>query len=141
MATPAERLQAFMIALGTEREGALAQLDTLFHPDVYYRDPLRSLRGVTEFRQTFLRMFRKYSFVELTEFQSWGDEASFSLEYTMRMKMAVGPVFSLKMATMCRSRDGRIYEYVDPFDMASAVLSPTPRLQRAYHRAAVRLFL
>lgn len=141
MSTLPERVAAFFAELSTRREGALDRIPELFSPDLYYRDPLREARGHEEFRELFIRMFAKYKWVELTDFRVRGTEERFSIEYKMKLKMVVGPTFSLPMVTLCEAEDGKVVRYVDYFDMVSALMSPSTRLQRAYQGSMVAAFL
>jgi ketosteroid isomerase-like protein len=136
-----QRLQDLYESFPVERENALRKLDELFTSDIHFRDPFRETRGIEAFRDLFLRMFRQYRQVEFTGFSREGDDSSFVLTYDMHLRMAVGPTFVTHMASVCRSREGRISSLADFYDLPSALASPLPLLGAMYRGAVKLLFL
>lgn len=136
-----ERLQRYYESFGTERERALDRLGEFFSEDIHFRDPFRETTGMADFRELFERMFRQYRVVKFTDFRCDGDERAFTLTYNMHLKMAVGPTFVTQMASVCRARDGKVYDLVDYYDFSSALASPMPLLAAAYRKAITTLFL
>jgi len=137
----AQRLQEFYEALPVERERALDRLGDLFADDVHFRDPFRDTHGIEPLRELFARMFRQYRQVEFTGFSRDGDDNRFVLTYDMHLRMAVGPMFVTRMASVVRGRDGRVVELVDYYDFPSALASPIPLLGTLYRKAVNLLFL
>ena len=135
------RLQRFYESLSSLRHENLDRLGELFDPDVVFHDPFRTTRGLGELRRLFERWLDQYPTVGVTDFRTEGTEAHFSLTYHMHMRMAVGPVFTTPMASLCTARDGRVVELRDYYDFASALVSPSPFLRRIYKTAVNRFFL
>lgn len=141
MTTLPERLQGFMEDLVVRREGALDGLGALFTDDLHFRDPFRETRGLDAFRATFVSMFRRYPTLSFSDFACTGDERAFTLTYAMRLRMALGPTFTIQMATVCRARGDKIEDYADYFDLMLGVASPSPLLTAGYRRAVEAVFL
>lgn len=137
----AQRLQEYYEALPVERERALERLGELFASDVHFRDPFRDTHGIEPLRELFARMFRQYRQVEFTGFSRHGDDSRFVLTYDMHLRMAVGPMFVTRMASVGSGREGRIVELVDYYDLPSALTSPMPLLGHLYRKAVNLLFL
>lgn len=136
-----DRLQRFYESFATERERALDHLGEVFSDDIHFRDPFRDTHGMAAFRELFERMFRQYRYVSFSGFRCDGDERAFTLTYDMHLKMAVGPTFTTKMASVCRARDGKVFDLVDYYDFSSSLASPMPLLAAAYRKAITTLFL
>ncbi len=136
-----ERLVAFYEAFGTEREDALVRIGDHFTEDVHFRDPFRETVGMADFRDLFVRMFRRYREVGFTGFRIDGDGAAFTLTYDMHLRMSVGPMFVTPMASVCRARDGKVNDLLDYYDFSSSLVSPFPRIASLYRRATRALFL
>lgn len=134
-------LQAYYESMAREREPALDRLGDYFSEDIHFIDPFRDTRGLASFRTLFERMFRQYRKVEFTDFRSSGDESSFVLTYDMRLRMAIGPVFTTAMVSVCRARDGKVYELRDYYDFSSSLVSPWKFLARFYQALVRTLFL
>lgn len=141
MPTPAARVQRYYEELAVEREHALSRLDQLFTDDVLFRDPFRDTRGLAPLRVLFERMFDQYREVDFVDFKCLGDDNAFTLTYTMRLRMAVGPRFSTPMASVFRTRDGKISELTDYYDFMSALVSPLSVAARGYRWLANTFFL
>ena len=137
----AQRLQEFYETFPVERERALERLGDIFAADVHFRDPFRDTHGIEPLRELFVRMFRQYRQVEFTGFARDGDDARFVLTYDMHLRMAVGPTFVTRMASVVRGRDGRVVDLVDYYDFPSALTSPLPLLGTLYRKAVNLLFL
>lgn len=136
-----DRLAAYYASMGKEREPALDRLGDYFHQDIHFVDPFRDTHGMADFRKLFDRMFKQYRVVEFTGFVGHGDDEAFTLRYQMRLKMAVGPVFTTDMVSLCRARDGKVFELVDVYDMTSSLVSPFGLLRRLYRAIINALFL
>lgn len=137
----AQRLQEFYETFPVERERALERLDQLFASDVHFRDPFRDTHGIEPLRELFVRMFKQYRQVEFTGFSRDGDDQHFVLTYDMHLRMAVGPMFVTRMASVVRARDGKVVDLVDYYDFPSALASPIPLLGALYRKAVNLLFL
>ena len=136
-----ERLVAFYEAFRGEREAALVRIGDHFTPDIHFRDPFRETVGMPAFRELFVRMFRRYREVGFSGFRIDGDEPAFTLTYDMHLRMAVGPTFVTPMASVCRTRDGKVSDLLDYYDFSSGLASPFPGLASIYRRATRALFL
>jgi steroid Delta-isomerase len=137
----AQRLQEFYETFPVERERALERLGDIFAADVHFRDPFRDTHGIEPLRELFVRMFRQYRQVEFTGFSRDGDDNRFVLTYDMHLRMAFGPMFVTRMASVVRGRDGRVADLVDYYDFPSALASPIPLLGTIYRKAVSLLFL
>lgn len=137
----AQRLQEYYETFPVERERALERLGELFANDVHFRDPFRETHGIEPLRELFARMFRQYRQVEFTGFSRDGDDQHFVLTYDMHLRMAFGPMFVTRMASVVRGRDGRVVDLVDYYDFPSALASPLPLLGTLYRKAVTLLFL
>lgn len=137
----AQRVQEFYETFPFERERALERLGDIFATDVHFRDPFRDTQGIEPLRELFARMFKQYRQVEFTGFSREGDDERFVLTYDMHLRMAFGPRFVIRMASVARGRDGRVVELVDYYDFPSALASPVPLLGFLYRKAVSRLFL
>ena len=137
----AQRLQEFYETFPVERERALERLGAIFAADVHFRDPFRDTHGIEPLRELFARMFRQYRQVEFTGFSRDGDDNRFVLTYDMHLRMAFGPMFVTRMASVVRGREGRVVDLVDYYDFPSALASPVPLLGTIYRKAVSLLFL
>jgi len=136
-----DRVQEFYENLSTQREASLVGLEELFTADVRFRDPFRDTVGLEPFRELFARMFKQYRFVDFTDVVAEGDEGGFTLRYNMHLRMAVGPTFVTPMASIFRTRDGKVCELYDYYDFPSGLVSPLPLLASAYKKLVNRFFL
>jgi len=134
-------VQAFYRDLAHDREVALDRLGEVFTDDIHFRDPFRDTRGMAPFRVLFERMFKQYKEVDFVDFRCIGDDQAFTLTYTMRLRMAVGPSFETTMASVFRARDGKMGELVDYYDFTSALVSPVGVALAAYRWVANTFFL
>jgi ketosteroid isomerase-like protein len=138
---PPERLQWFYQQLALTREHALEHLPAIFSDDIEFCDPFRETRGMRAFRELFVRMFRQYPTVDFTDYRTVGAGDRFTLTYDMHLRMAVGPTFVTPLASVCRVRDGLVFELHDYYDLVGGLLSPLRPIQRAYRTTVRALFL
>jgi ketosteroid isomerase-like protein len=136
-----ERLQRFYESMSSLRYENLDRLHELFSEDVVFADPFRTTRGLPELRRLFERWLDQYPTVGFTDFRVDGNHSLFTLTYHMHTRMAVGPVFTTPMASLCNVRDGRVVELRDYYDFATALVSPSPALRRLYKGVVNRLFM
>jgi hypothetical protein len=134
-------LVAFYEGFRVERERALVRIGDHFSCDIHFRDPFRETVGMHAFRQLFVRMFRRYREVGFSGFRIDGGGDAFTLTYDMHLRMVVGPMFVTPMASVCRSRDGKVWDLLDYYDFSSGLASPFPALASVYRRATRALFL
>ena len=138
---PPERLQWFYQQLAQTRERALDHLHDVFTDDIEFRDPFRETRGMPAFSELFLRMFRQYPGVDFTDYRTVGAGDRFTLTYDMHLRMRVGPTFVTPLASVCRVRDGLVFELHDYYDLVGGLLSPLRLVQAAYRTSVRALFL
>ncbi len=138
---PPERLQWFYRQLAQTRERALDHLHEIFTGDIEFRDPFRETHGIHTFRGLFLRMFKQYPTVYFTDYRTVGAGDRFTLTYDMHLRMPVGPTFVTPLASVCRVRDGLVFELHDYYDLVGGLLSPLRPVQRAYRTTVRALFL
>lgn len=93
------------------------------------------------FRGLFDRLFKQYPSVGFTGFRVTGTDESFTLTYEMHLRIVVGPTFVTPMASVCRTREGRVCEMHDYYDFPSGIASPSGVLRNLYRRAVCALFL
>jgi ketosteroid isomerase-like protein len=136
-----ERLQTFYEGFDTQGERALDHLGDFFTADVHFRDPFRDTRGISAFRELFVRMFKQYRHVRFSDFRLDGHAPNFTITYNMHLRMALGPTFVTPMASVCRARDGKVYDLLDYYDFASGLMSPLPFARAGYRRLINALFL
>lgn len=65
----------------------------------------------------------------------------FTLDYDMRLRMAVGPQFVVRITTVHHTSEGKVSELLDFYDFSAALLSPAPFLGRLYTKSVNKLFL
>ena len=136
-----ERLKSFYEACSEQREHALEHLPDLFATDVHFRDPFRETQDIAALHELFVRMFKQYKLVAFSGFRIDGDEEAFTMTYLMHLKMAFGPTFTTPMASVVRSRDGKIIDLLDYYDFPSGLVSPLPAFAAGYRKLITRFFL
>jgi hypothetical protein len=121
-------------------EGGLPQLLELYDEDLRFQDPMRELRGLSEFakmNREFLRSVRSLDVrvVDLVE-----GESSFFAAWTMVVTGRVGPEVTVAGVTHARTRDGKIVEQRDYFDLAGSAFGAIRGVSSAYRALVRRLF-
>jgi ketosteroid isomerase-like protein len=131
------RLQWFFEELGHAREDALKHIPHVFTEDVVFRDPFRATTTMPDFVELFHRMFRRYRHVSFSGFERSGTDQAYTLTYFMHLRMAIGPEFVTPMASLCRTREGRVHDLRDYYDFPTGLVSPVGAFHKLY-RAVVR---
>ncbi len=131
-----QRLQWFFEELARAREGALHHIPKVFAEDLVFRDPFRTTTRGPEFRELFRRLLNQYRHVSFTGFERTGTDEAFTLTYFMHLRMVIGPMFVTPMASVCRARDGRVFDMRDYYDFPTGLLSPI-RACTGLYRAVV----
>lgn len=109
----------------------LADLETLYAPDVYFEDPAHAIQG----HQNLMRYFRTlFSNVEQCQFRfhetSLIGEDLF-LTWTMQVRhrrLRSGQTIRVEGASYLKTRHGRIYHHRDYFDLGAMVYENVPVL-------------
>ena len=59
----------------------------------------------------------------------------------MHLRMVLGPTFVTPMASVCRARDGRVFDLLDYYDITSGLMSPSRLAERIYRKAICAMFI
>jgi ketosteroid isomerase-like protein len=129
-----ERVKRFYERVSTEGTAALAELEDLYTTDIHFINPVVDERGLPAFEQQWRKALRMYKVFRFEDIQVVGDDASFSLTYSMSLRFGFGPVFRTEMATDCHGRDGKVYRARDYFDPLGSILGPFPVLSWVYKK-------
>lgn len=129
-----QRVKRFYERVTTEREGALEDLPRLYSADVHFVNPVVNQRGLEAFVETWKKALKQYKVFEFHELEVTGTETLFSLTYSMRIKFAMGPIFTTDMSTDCHGQDGRVVYCRDYFDPLGALVQPFAPLDWMYKK-------
>lgn len=80
----------------------------MFTDDVTFWDPFRQTTGIAELERLFERWLDQYPTVGFKDIRVDGDETLFTMTYDMQMRMAIGPLFTLRVASIYKTGDGRV---------------------------------
>jgi ketosteroid isomerase-like protein len=120
------RIKDFYERVSVEREAALEELPALYAPEVRFVNPVVDETGLVTFEAYWKKALRLYKRFVFRDLQVVGDDALFTLTYTMEVRFALGPVFVNAMSTDCHGRDGRVVYCRDYFDPLGTLVSPFP---------------
>ncbi|GMU59417.1 MAG: hypothetical protein AMXMBFR34_11800 [Myxococcaceae bacterium] len=120
------RIKDFYERVSVEREAALEDLPKLYAPEVRFVNPVVDETGLVTFEEYWKKALRQYKRFVFKDLEVVGDDALFTLTYTMEVRFAVGPVFVNAMSTDCHGRDGKVVFCRDYFDPLGTLVSPFP---------------
>ncbi|MCC6337170.1 MAG: nuclear transport factor 2 family protein [Myxococcales bacterium] len=120
------RIKDFYERVSVEREAALEDLPKLYAPEVRFVNPVVDETGLVTFEAYWKKALRQYKRFVFKDLEVVGDDALFTLTYTMEVRFAVGPVFVNAMSTDCHGRDGKVVFCRDYFDPLGTLVSPFP---------------
>lgn len=136
-----QRFREAFERLNREGPSALEPLSSLYHPDVYFEDPLQRLHGREAFLDGMRRLYRKLRGVEFhlrsVVTNAQGDEAHAT--WQMRFSPPLGPAVSIEGASHLRLRDGQILYHRDYWDLLSSIAESSPTLALIYRALSRRL--
>jgi ketosteroid isomerase-like protein len=114
---------------GLSRE-SLAQIDAIYAPDAYFKDPFNEVRGIAEIRAIFEHMFEQVDAPRfaIRDFAVTGEQAFLTWTFTFRFKGKPAEQ-AIEGATHLRfSRDGRVSFHRDYWDAAEELYEKLPVL-------------
>jgi ketosteroid isomerase-like protein len=114
---------------GLSRE-SLAQIDAIYAPDAYFKDPFNEVRGIAEIRAIFEHMFEQVDAPRfaIRDFAVTGEQAFLTWTFTFRFKGKPAGQ-AIEGATHLRfSRDGRVSFHRDYWDAAEELYEKLPVL-------------
>lgn len=120
------RIKDFYERVSVEREAALEDLPKLYAPEVRFVNPVVDETGLVTFEAYWKKALRQYKRFVFKDLEVVGDDALFTLTYTMEVRFAVGPVFVNAMSTDCHGRGGKVVFCRDYFDPLGTLVSPFP---------------
>jgi limonene-1,2-epoxide hydrolase len=128
------RIKRFYERMSREREAALVELPELFTSDVRFQNPVGDYRGLDAFRRQWDRAFSQYKVFAVEGIEHVGDDRTFTMTYSMNIRMAFGPTFRVAMATEFHGRDGKVHAMRDYFDVVGTLVDPFPLVAWAYKK-------
>lgn len=81
--SPTQRLANFFDTLS---ESTLAHLDTLYHPDIQFQDPINQANGIEQLNSVFKDLFHQLKEIEIRVGDRQGDAHSGFLRWTMKYR-------------------------------------------------------
>ena len=127
------RLGDALVRLTPEHPEAIDELRALYTDDMVFRDPIQEVRGIDDFLAMNRRLMHRMRSVEWSISTAKGDESEVFLERTMRGTTKLGPKVKVDGMTRARTREGRIYDHRDYWDLGELVASSVPGGQRILH--------
>jgi ketosteroid isomerase-like protein len=118
------RIKAFYERVSVERAAALGELAQLYSDDVHFINPVVDQHGIASFREAWDTALRKYKVFLFHDIEVLGTDEQFTLTYSMTVSFGFGPSFTTEMATLCRSRDGKVVFLRDYFDPLGTLVDP-----------------
>ncbi|MEX2469474.1 MAG: nuclear transport factor 2 family protein [Pseudohongiellaceae bacterium] len=129
-------------AYRTFDKGKLAELETLYTPDVYFEDPSHGLQGKQALLAYFDSMSDNLKDCRFRFHQTLTDGSDIFLSWTMFLRhprLRRGETIRVEGASYLKTRNGRIYYHRDYFDMGAMVYEHLPLLGRIIQRIRQRL--
>lgn len=128
------RIKAFYERVSVERGAALDELTELYTDDVHFINPVVDEHGMASFREAWDIALRKYKVFKFNDIEVTGSEELFSLNYSMTISFGFGPTFTTDMATVCRTRDGKVAFLRDYFDPMGSLVQPFGPVRWLYRK-------
>jgi hypothetical protein len=129
-----ERVKRFYDRVSGEGAAALVELPALYTEDIHFINPVVDERGLGAFERQWVKALKQYKVFRFEGIEVVGDQAFFTLTYTMSLRFAIGPTFRSAMATECHGKDGKVILCRDYFDPLGALVSPFPVLSWVYKK-------
>ena len=125
--------------MSSDGEADFGLVDTYYHPDVRFRDPIQSLQGRDAFVEMSEKLVRRCSELRARVNDAAQNGPVILLQWTMEMKLGPAPLTTIEGCTkLTLDEDGRVVEHRDYFDLWGDSLGSTP-LVGALYRRFVRL--
>jgi hypothetical protein len=121
-------------------EAGLPQLLKLYDEDLRFQDPVRELRGLSEFAKMNREFLRGVRSLDIRVLDLVEGESSFFAAWTMVVLGRVGPQVTVAGATHARTRGGKIVEQRDYFDLAGSAFGSIRGVSSAYRAIVRKLF-
>ena len=115
------------------------KLAELYHPRVYFEDPVQRLQGRDAFirmRQRAIRRARRY-LLKVDEIVE--NDSSLFANWTLHYRSRIGPPLRIEGVSHLRIEQGQIVRHVDHWDLVGNSVAWLPGLSVVYRRLA-RLF-
>lgn len=122
----AGRLARALEGLVPDRPEAFGPLEQLYAFDMVFKDPIQEVRGLPDFLAMNRRLLGKMKSLhwDIHLATSAGDVVL--LEWTMTGRPKLGPAVSVDGMTRARTRDGRIVDHRDYWDLGELGASMVP---------------
>lgn len=128
------RIKRFYERISVDRDAALEDLPKLYSADVHFINPVVDQTGLENFIETWKKALKQYKVFEFKDLEVTGDDALFSLTYSMNIRFSFGPTFKTDMSTDCHAKDGKVYFCRDYFDPLGALVQPFPPIAWLYKK-------
>ncbi len=108
------------------REPFLADIQRLYAPGVFFRDPMQQAEGLAAFLEVNRRMGKGAEQVRFQVRDSTGDDELFYLHWTMRFEPRLGPALSVEGVSRIRAEARLVVEHIDYWDLGELFASALP---------------
>ena len=126
MSTLPERLAAGLAALSPHDLPTVEAFRALYHPDVEFRDPVQSLRGLEAFIAMNYRLLRRSKELSFEIHRTSGDDALCFLVWTARFVPKFGPRMEVEGVSELEAKDGLVVRHRDYWDLGELAASSIP---------------
>lgn len=125
---------------GAFSEQAIHDMAAVYHPDVYFRDPIQTVRGRDAFVKMNLRML-EVAEVEAELHDVAQHEETIFMSWRMVMHMRRGGIkMPLEGTTIMKlDAEGRVLSHVDHWDLLGSLMDMFPRVGPLYRKLIARL--
>ena len=123
---------------------SLADIDSIYHPNIVFTDPAGSISGLEKLQQHFKRLLENTrqctcEFDDAAEF-SGGNQAVLSWRMTLQITLLASQrTFSFDGVSLLRYQDNLIIHHRDYFDMGQMLYEQLPLLGPVIRRLRRRL--
>ena len=130
-----ETAKQLFSAMDSDAEADFSVVETYYHPDVRFRDPIQTCEG----RDAFVEMSQRLV-ARCRELRARVNDAAQTgniiiLQWTMEMKIGRAPLSSIEGCTKLTLDDeGRVVEHRDYFDLWGDTLGSLPAVGGLYRR-------
>jgi len=122
-------------AMDADAEADFSLIETYYHPQVRFRDPIQALEGRDAFIEMSKKLVDRCSHLRARVNDAAQTGNVIFLQWTMEMKLGPTPLSTIEGCTKLTLDDGgQVIAHRDYFDLWGDALGSTPRIGKLYRR-------
>jgi hypothetical protein len=121
-----DRLRSALVDIAPERPETVEALRPLYDPDVEFRDPIQTLRGLDPFLAMNRRLLGRARELSFDVTSAGGSDEEIFIVWTMRATPKIGPRIAVEGITQAKMRRGLVVYHRDFWDLGELFASAVP---------------